>query len=1374
MGALSGQVLTWDGTKWAPANVSGASGGTVTQVNTGTGLTGGPITTTGTILIAASGVGTTQLANLAVTDEKIAGGMTRTKLTNGTPSHVLVNDGAGAISSVASIAITQGGTGANTAAGARSNLGLGTAAEANIGNVAGNVMAASAAPNCFANEKLQMSAGPIYAWTCVADIDSPDTTKLPLAGGTMAGIIDMNSNLIVGMTSPTAPGHAANKAYVDSQISGVNSSQWTTSTPNIYFNTGNVGIGTASPSSSLHISKDSGNYSTEAIRITGRSLGNVVDSTSDAHGFGLYLSYNISGNRQFVFADTSTGAGVRFIGNSMDAFNKITQTRADLNLGTESNGVHVGIPISNTQFSASNASGTASKILTEIKGAASQTGNFLNVSSSAATGDIMTILPSGNVGINKANPADKLDVAGNIALDGRVRFKSDNANYLELKAPLALGASLTFNLPGTAGTSGNALVTDGAGNLSWAAVATGSSAVSGDLSGTISSATIIAGAVTSSKILDGTIVDADISASAAIAQSKISGLSTDLGAKEPTISPGTALQYWRGDKSWQRLNTAAIPETTNLYFTKPRVLGTDLAGFASGSGTVSATDTVLTAIGKLDGNQGNYVLKTGDSMSGTLSIPAPTLAAHAANKSYVDSAVSGSSYWTKVGSDLNYIAGNVGIGTTAPNGLLSLKANSGDVIQTLENAGGQNGRFDLRYKYEGAFHKVGITDGAGVWIYNFVWGAGNTHSYNFVGTGNTSFAGNVGIGTTNPAEKLTVVGNIALSGNLRMQSSNSNFVELKAPSALASTLVFNLPGTTGSAGNALTTDGSGNLSWSQVATSSTSVGGDLTGTIANSQIAAGVIVDADISSSAGIAQSKISGLTTDLAAKEPTINTGLATQYWRGDKSWQTLNTTAVAEGTNLYFLDARVRNALMLTYAVETAVPLATTDTLIQALGKLEAQIIANNTAFNNSGQWSKSGTSLFYNGGNPVGIGTASPSERLHIAYSGSTKLLIEATSGTGNNAGLQIKGAGLNADWTFLTNRSDLAINPGDLMFRQNNTTRMIIQDGGNVGIGTTAPTEKLDVLGNVKAQQIYIKKVSIPADGNWHAVATVGGLWGRIAYLADNPSGNQPAVSSGEIMMINDNFSLRMRHTAAQYVTNTNLQFARSGNSFEAVITWVRNLGLVPMNFYITENQNCTLLLNGTSVASLPAGIGQVIYPQLAGDTETINNSLNVTGNVGIGTTAPAEKLEVLGNVKATSFISTSDRRLKTNLKKVKGLETVNELTGYRFDWKSNGEREYGVMAQDLEKVMPEAVVTDAKTGIKSVKYDGLLAPVIESIKELYSAMMGQNKEIKEQSRRIASLENKDREIQELKKKNKELEERLKRIEDKMSENNSKKK
>ena len=61
----------------------------------------------------------------------------------------------------------------------------------------------------------------------------------------------------------------------------------------------------------------------------------------------------------------------------------------------------------------------------------------------------------------------------------------------------------------------------------------------------------------------------------------------------------------------------------------------------------------------------------------------------------------------------------------------------------------------------------------------------------------------------------------------------------------------------------------------------------------------------------GYVDGTTSNIQTQLNAKEPSFVTGTTTQYYRGDKTWQTLNTVAVTESTNLYFTNARVASAL-------------------------------------------------------------------------------------------------------------------------------------------------------------------------------------------------------------------------------------------------------------------------------------------------------------------------------------------------------------------------------------------------------------------------------------------------------------------------------
>jgi len=75
---------------------------------------------------------------------------------------------------------------------------------------------------------------------------------------------------------------------------------------------------------------------------------------------------------------------------------------------------------------------------------------------------------------------------------------------------------------------------------------------------------------------------------------------TTFNSKEPAITAGTSLQYYRGDKTFQTLNTSVVPESGSVYFTEPRVLATVLTGLnLSGGGTIAATDSILTAFGKV-------------------------------------------------------------------------------------------------------------------------------------------------------------------------------------------------------------------------------------------------------------------------------------------------------------------------------------------------------------------------------------------------------------------------------------------------------------------------------------------------------------------------------------------------------------------------------------------------------------------------------------------------------------------------------------------------------------------------------------------------------------------------------------------------------
>ena len=115
--------------------------------------------------------------------------------------------------------------------------------------------------------------------------------------------------------------------------------------------------------------------------------------------------------------------------------------------------------------------------------------------------------------------------------------------------------------------------------------------------------------------------------------------------------------------------------------------------------------------------------------------------------------------------------------------------------------------------------------------------------------------------------------------------------------------------------------------------------------------------------------------------------------------------------------------------------------------------------------------------------------------------------------------------------------------------------------------------------------------------------------------------------------------------------------------------------------------------------------------------------------GVGTAASGTTGEIRATNDVTAFYS-SDVALKENIHNISSpMEKVQNLNGVLFDWKQEfidskgGEDGYfvrktdvGVIAQDVEKVLPEVVGT-RPNGVKAVKYDRLCALLIECVKDL---------------------------------------------------------
>lgn len=121
-----------------------------------------------------------------------------------------------------------------------------------------------------------------------------------------------------------------------------------------------------------------------------------------------------------------------------------------------------------------------------------------------------------------------------------------------------------------------------------------------------------------------------------------------------------------------------------------------------------------------------------------------------------------------------------------------------------------------------------------------------------------------------------------------------------------------------------------------------------------------------------------------------------------------------------------------------------------------------------------------------------------------------------------------------------------------------------------------------------------------------------------------------------------------------------------------------------------------------------------------------------GNIGLGITSPSERLEVVGNVKATAFLYSSDKSLKKDIKKLENYRDILKIDAVRFNWKNDGKADVGIIAQEVQKYFPEFVF---KSGdYLAVDYPKLAVPMINLLQE-------QEKRISDLEKRLEKLENK---------------------------------
>lgn len=173
-------------------------------------------------------------------------------------------------------------------------------------------------------------------------------------------------------------------------------------------------------------------------------------------------------------------------------------------------------------------------------------------------------------------------------------------------------------------------------------------------------------------------------------------------------------------------------------------------------------------------------------------------------------------------------------------------------------------------------------------------------------------------------------------------------------------------------------------------------------------------------------------------------------------------------------------------------------------------------------------------------------------------------------------------------------------------------------------------------------------------------------------------------------------------------------------------------------------NCSLSLNGPQAWAAPGGSNVATLSTTAGDLwirsagglgMTVNGSSCFVGVGGI--TVPQQAMDVSGNVTvsgtvtAMDSVGTSDTRLKTNIKTVESaLDVVCSLRGVSFDWRSTNHPAYGLIAQEVQPILPSVVTTDAN-GMLGISYNGIIPWLVEAVK----ALKLENEALREQVRQM---------------------------------------
>jgi len=325
-------------------------------------------------------------------------------------------------------------------------------------------------------------------------------------------------------------------------------------------------------------------------------------------------------------------------------------------------------------------------------------------------------------------------------------------------------------------------------------------------------------------------------------------------------------------------------------------------------------------------------------------------------------------------------------------------------------------------------------------------------------------------------------------------------------------------------------------------------------------------------------------------------------------------------------------------------------------------------------------------------VGIGTTNPGTLLQVAGSSTTYSTAFSLYNTSNSK-----------QWNFTAVGSGAGNRNGNLEINNNTIDILVISQSGNIGVGTTTPNSKLEVYGSAQNSpdtSNAIFKVNSTSTNAIVMGTLVSSPYG--CYIQSGGSGTYP-------LLLNPNGAYVGINTTNP---QARLQVNGAGSS---ELTFQLNDGSTRRCFFIPS--------------------------QYYGYMWALGIVANGGKGWSFGNQDGTEVGTIVINAGGVAYNTTSDYRLKEDLKDFNGLEKVSAIKVYDFKWKNLDERTNGVLAHELAEVLPYAVsgVKDAlnhegKIEAQSVDYSKLTPVLVKAIQELKT----QNDDLQAQ---ITELKNK---------------------------------